>query len=388
MVMQVAGRNEDTTTEPIEHRFDHTAAFSIGAEEEFVLVDPRTGECRSRAAAVLDGCESHVGSVQPEVVESVVEGITPVCTSIDQLGASLRATRTALAESARGAGCALVGTGAHPFGDDDQQITRGPRYAELARDYPWVIQQAATYGLHVHVGVQGADRAIAICNAMRPWLPHLLALSANSPLWRGERTGLQSTRVVLAQLYPRSGVPPVFEDFDHYTETIRALQLSGTVRDYTHTWWFVRPHPRLGTIELRICDAQTDVRRSIALVALVRALVTWLDDELDLVGTTEPVSAPVCEENLWAAARDGCGATFIDHVGGDHAVSAARAIRELLHVLTPYFADYDSVECVPLLQHMIDCNGAKFQLHELERRGDTVQLVHRLASITDPNEAA
>ena len=366
----------------IAHGFDTTGAFTIGVEEEFVLVDPASGEVRPRASEVLDGCVEHDGALEPEVVASVVEGVTPVCATLDDLGTSLHRNRSSLSTSATAAGCALVGTGAHPFSPGDQPLAEGARYEALAREYPWVLQEAATYGLHVHVGVQGADRAIAICDAMRPWLPHLLALSANSPFWRGERTGLQSTRVLLAQLYPRSGVPPVFRDYDGYCRAIRSLEVSASVRDYTHTWWFVRPHPKWGTLEVRICDAQTDVRRSIALAALVRALIAWIDDELVLAAPATEVPAVVIEENVWAAARDGSHATFIDHDLG-HGVSAERSIRELLHVLTPYVTDFGAAEYLPLLQHMVACTGADEQLLAHQRAdGDMTALVRELANIT------
>lgn len=366
----------------IEHGYDETAPYSVGAEEEFVLVDPATGAPVPRAADVIERAGAAAG-VAHEVVASVVETATPVCDTISELAASLRSRRCAVVRAAAQSGCAALSTGAHPFNEAEQPLAPGDRYLQIERDYPWVIHEAATYGLHVHVGVPGADRAITVCNSLRAYLPHLLAISANSPLWRGAVTGLRSTRVLLAQLYPRSGVTPRFDDYDDYCRTIRALEVSHSVHDYTHAWWFVRPHPKFGTLEVRICDAQTDVRRSIALVALVRSLVAWLDAEGDTTDATRPNDPRfVIEENLWAAARDGVGAVFIDPAQGT-GISAGRAIRELLHRLTPYFAAFDALDQVPVLQRMAHCDGAHAQLLELEQLGgDVPALVSRLVQTT------
>ncbi|MCW2926924.1 MAG: carboxylate-amine ligase [Thermoleophilia bacterium] len=368
----------------LDHAFDTTDAFSLGGEEEFMLVCRENGELVPRATQVLAEYEgAYTGAVGSEVMASVVETATPICATPVELEASLGLHRQRLAESARAASCELVSAGTHPFTTAQQQVTEGERYASIAREYPWVVQEAATYGLHVHVGIQGADRAIAICNAFRSYLPHLLALSANSPFLRGEATGLQSTRVLLAQLYPRSGVPPVFHDFEDYARTIRALQVSHAVDDYTHTWWFCRPHPTFGTIEVRVCDAQTDVRRTAALAAMVQALAAWLNDELDGPGIP-PAHHTVCEENLWSAARYGCDGSFIDEVEGC-AVSSRRAIFELLHTLRPYLEHFGSGRYIPTLQTMIDTNGAKLQLLEHADDPDLPRLMRRLAARTlDP----
>jgi carboxylate-amine ligase len=365
----------------IEHAYDETAPYSVGAEEEFVLVDPDGGEVASRAAEVIASADPAAG-IAHEVVASVVETATPVCHSMTDVAEALQASRCAVVRAARTSGCRAVSTGAHPLYADAQQLAPGERYLALEREYPWILHEAATYGLHVHVGVPGADRAIAICDAMRPFLPHLLAISANSPFWRGRATGLRSTRVLLAQLYPRSGVPPRFIDYDGYCRTIRALEVSRGVEDYTHAWWFVRPHPRFGTIEVRVCDAQTDVRRSIALVAMIRALVAWLDAELDASDARRPDPGFVIEENLWAASRDGVDAVFIDPVEGEP-VAAGRAIRALLHRLTPYLVAFDATEQQQVLQRMIDRDGAREQLLELEQRGgDMPSLISHLAEVT------
>lgn len=350
----------------LEHAYGRTAQFSVGGEEEFMLVDAATGELVPQAPAVLARCDrSDPGSVEHEVVASAVESASPVCSTAGDLLRSMESHRAALGEAALASGCRLLASGTHPFATGDQQISAGDRYAAVARDYPWVVHAAATYGLHVHVGIQGADRAIAVCNELRRWLPHLLALSANSPFLHGEATGLQSTRVVLAQLYPRSGVPPVFDGYRDYVRTIRALEVGPAVEDYTHTWWFVRPHPRYGTVELRIFDAQTDVRRSVALAALAQALCAQVADDLEWREAT-PASQPICEENLWAAARGGTDACFIDERRG-HRVAARRSIQRLLHRLRPWFEELGSTEHLQALHAMLDCNGARAQLHAVEQ---------------------
>lgn len=380
--MQVTDVISEITALP--HAFETTQSFSLGAEEEFMLVEPGGCELAPRAASVVDDCRGgYPGSVDSEVVASVVECATPICSSPQELEASLGMHRVHLSSAAERAGCRLMSAGTHPFSVATQRIAEGDRYAAIARDYPWVVQQAATYGLHVHVGLQGADRAMAITNLLRNWLPHLLALSANSPFLRGEATGLQSTRVLLAQLFPRSGVPPVFADYDDYTRVIRSLELSEVVDDYTHTWWFVRPHPRYGTIEVRVCDAQTDVRRTAALAAVVQALVAWLDDQY--ASGDEPFvgHASVCEENLWSAARYGSEGTLIDERRG-HTVSTRRAILDLLHELGPWFEQFGTSRYLPLLRRMVDHSGALHQLELLDRLGTLPAVADALARETHP----
>ncbi|MCW2961144.1 MAG: Enzymatic protein of unknown function [Thermoleophilia bacterium] len=347
-----------------------------------MLVNPESGDLVPRAEAVLKACgDEHPGSVDHEVVASVVESSTPVCSTAHELEASLAMHRMRLAEAAIKVECLLASAGTHPFASGDQPVTDGDRYRQLALDYPWVLQEAATYGLHVHVGVPGTDRAIQVCNALHRYLPHMLALSVNSPLWRGRPTGLKSTRALLAGLYPRTGIPPVFGSFEEYERLIDLLKLGNTVRDFTHTWWFIRPHPRYGTIELRICDAQTDVRRSAALAAMTQGLVAWTSDQLD-AGEDLRDPRPICEENLWSAAKDGCDAVFVDSTAGN-AMRASAAINELLETLTPYLIEFKSIRYLPMLRTMITSSGAAQQL-EVHRDRSTRDVVHRLAEATAP----
>lgn len=365
------------------HAYETTAAYSVGVEEEFALVDPLTGELVPSAGAVLDAAAAVAGgsSFAPEVVDTVVEGATCVCRTTGELVVALREQRRRLAVGALAAECRLLGSGTHPFSVGRQPITDDERHRKLADDYPWVIQESATYGLHVHVGVQGADRAIEICNAVRSWLPHLLALSVNSPFWKGEPTGLASTRVALGRLYPRSGVPPLFEDFSDYERTIDELRVAPDVPDHTYAWWLVRPHPRFGTVELRVFDAQSDVRRTAALAALGQALVAWLDDELDAPGAVRYESSAVCEQNVWAATRSGTDAAFIDPRSGI-LVTARRAILDLLHLLAPYLDHFGSSAHLPVLHAMLDHTGAAEQLELLRAWGDLPAVVGRLADMT------
>jgi carboxylate-amine ligase len=360
--------------QPAVDGFASTDAFSLGAEEEFMLVDPVTGELAPTACAVLEACPDGAGRLEHEVVQSVVESGTPVCSDPSQIEHHLRAQRARLVSGATRAGSALVAAGTHPCGLASQPLVEDTRYAALERDYPWVLQEAATYGLHVHVGIQGADRAIDVCNRLRAWLPHLLALSANSPFWKGEATGLASTRVLLAQLYPRSGMPPVFADYADYEQTIEALRRGSAIRDFSYTWWFVRPHPRYGTLEVRVCDAQTDARSSAALAALVQALAASIDDALDAGVAPDIVPDVICAENLWAAARSGCDGTLIDVETG-FAISTRRAIRELLLRLRPWFEHFGSSAYLPRLHALLDMNGARQQLQAVADGRTLTELV-------------
>jgi carboxylate-amine ligase len=214
-------------------------------------------------------------------------------------------------------GLALGATGTHPWADYvEQRIIDTDHYNRLRQELGWVAQRNNTWSLHVHVGVRGADRAIAVCDGMRELLPLLLAVSANSPFLDNRDTGLHSVRTeIFTRTFPRCGVPSAFRDWRTYADFVDLLVRTNSVVESTQLWWSVRPHHSFGTVEVRICDAQTDGEEATALAGLIAACVaqTALDyDERGYAGTAAPLANREIEENLWRAIRYGAAGRMID----------------------------------------------------------------------------
>jgi carboxylate-amine ligase len=240
--------------------------------------------------------------------------------------------RDRLFELVDGMGLALGATGTHPWADYlDQRIIDTPHYRRLQKELGWVAQRNNTWSLHVHVGIQGADRAIAVCDRMRELLPLLLAVSANSPFLDRRDTGLASVRSeIFTRTFPRCGVPSAFGDWSAYREFIEVLQRTGTVVESTQLWWSVRPHHEFGTVEVRICDAQTRGEESSGLAALMIACIAQTAVDIDEGAGDSPLADREIEENLWRAIRYGMDGTQIDFRRGGEVVEAREALERVL----------------------------------------------------------
>ena len=191
-------------------------------------------------------------------MQSIVEVATHVAATVPEAVEEARGLRAQLRDAAAESGALIASAGTHPFSRyEHQEITERPRYQELVETMQWVAERELIFGLHVHVGLESAQQAIAVANALRTWLPELLALSVNSPFWQARDTGLASTRVKLFDAFPRSGLPPAFSSFEEFELLVERGVKTGSFEDYTYIWWDLRPHPKLGTIEVRICDGQT-----------------------------------------------------------------------------------------------------------------------------------
>src|SRR5581483_7508543 len=186
---------------------------------------------------------------------------------------------------------------------EHQDVTEKPRYAELVEALQWAVERQLIFGLHVHVGLATAEQAISVAGALRTWLPELLAASANSPFWHGRDTGLASTRTKVFDAMPRSGLPPAFPSFEDFVSLVERGERARSWDDYTFLWWLLRPHPRLGTIEVRVCDAQTRLESVAAIVALVQSLAATLADRHERDGALPVQPRVLVEENLWRASR-------------------------------------------------------------------------------------
>src|SRR6476620_1245380 len=287
----------------MEHHFTGPS-YTIGIEEELMICDARSFDLVNAIESLLE--DAPEGEIKPELMESVLEISTDPCANTGEAGEQLRALRRQVKEAAAGRGLAIGSAGTHPFAMwEDQRIVARPRYRELISALRFVARQELIFGMHVHVGLDDPDKAIHVANGMRVHLPVLLALSANSPFWRADATGLMSTRTPIFRAFPRVGIPPEYRDWEHYSQQIGFMVDSGVMADYTYLWYDVRPHPKFGTVEVRVCDAQTRVEHTMALAALIQAMVHELCEHFD---SGEPLGTypwQMLDENKWLAARHG-----------------------------------------------------------------------------------
>ena len=290
-------------------RFDAGTDFTLAVEEEFAILDPVTLELDNRfeelkAAAEGTELEEHLVG---ELIASEVEVRSGRCETFADAAARLPERSRQLTALAEPLGILLGGVGTHPWSSwRDQRIIDTPHYRRNDELLRYVVWRNNTFGLHVHVGIAGADRAIAVCNGLRAYLPELLALSASSPFVEGVNTYLHSSRTqIFTRMFPRCGVPDVYDGWDGFEAYVRVLYETGSIDEHTQLWWSVRPHFAYPTVEIRICDAQPELREEQALAArIARAL-----DE------GEPVALPprrMIEENFWRAIRYGLSGELID----------------------------------------------------------------------------
>lgn len=298
------------------HRFGSSRRFSLGVEEEFQLVGRESYELVSRIDEILsevENGEEHEGRVKPELLQSVVEVATGVSHTVAEAMDDLLGLRARLRDAAAERDVLIAAAGTHPFSRyEHQEVTERPRYLELLEDMRWLAERELIFGLHVHVGLASPEAAIACVNALRTSMPEFLALSANSPFWQARPTGLASTRTKVFDAFPRSGLPPAFASWEEFEQVVERGVRTNCFPDYTYIWWDVRPHPRLGTIELRICDTQASIEAVTGIVALAQGLVATLADAHDAGGTLPVQPVTLVNENKWRATRDGLDARLID----------------------------------------------------------------------------
>src|ERR671934_726786 len=259
----------------MELNFGRSAPFTVGIEEEFQILSAESYELVQRYDEVAESAADE--RLRPELMKSTVEVATHIAQTVPEAVAGAADLRGTVRDAAAERDALIAAAGTHPFSRwEHQEITEAERYEKIREGLRWVAERVLIFGLHVHVGVASPHQAIAVANALRTWLPELLALSANSPFWHGRDTGLASARSKIFETFPRSGLPPAFSSFEEYELLVERGVRTGSFKDYTYIWWDLRPHPRLGTIEIRVCDAQTRLDTVAALTALVQALVAAL----------------------------------------------------------------------------------------------------------------
>jgi carboxylate-amine ligase len=354
--------------------FEASTDFTIGLEEEFALLDPSTLELVHRFEELYAaGLEDDVlaDSVAGELIDTEIEIRSGKGASFADAVERQTERRAQLFAHADRLGIALAAMGTHPWANYlDQQIIDTPHYNRLKEELRWVAQRNNTWSLHVHVGIRGAERAIAVCDHLRGLLPVMLAVSSNSPFLDGRDTGLHSVRTeIFTRTFPRCGVHEPFGDWAAYTDFIDVLVRTNTIVEATQLWWSARPHHSFGTVELRICDAQARGEESFALAGLITACIAQTALDYDDGRLPEPLSQREIEENLWRAIRHGMDGKMIDFQRREEVATAAE-VERLLEWTTP------ARESLGLTVELPEANGAQRARRALED-GATLADVYR-----------
>jgi len=298
----------------------------------------------------------------------------------------LRVLRSYVCEVARGRGMRVGSAGTHPFSlFERQRITAKDRYRAMVDRMQYIARRELIFGLHIHVAVDDPEKAIHVVNGLIGHLAELVALSASSPFWRGEPTGLHSSRHMVYAALPRSGPPPRFRNYADYAEVVGQLERTGCIADYTHIWWDIRLHPRLGTIEIRICDAVTKLEDVVALTALCQALVKHYSERFDAGEEIDSYHRILTSENKWLAARYGLQAPIMDlATRRRNRVPVAQLVRRTLKMVEPHARELGSERELAGVEEILRRgNGADSQLHVFNANRDIVEVVREIANATE-----
>ncbi|MEK6229145.1 MAG: carboxylate-amine ligase [Actinomycetota bacterium] len=372
----------------MEHRFTGPS-YTLGIEEELMIVDAETLELTNSIERLLadyaaSGSTTE-GEVKPELMESVCEIATTPCESLDDAGRQLDALRREVADITGRRGLTIGAAGTHPFAMwEDQRIVSRPRYRDLISGLQFVARQELIFGIHVHVAVDDPDKAIHVTNGIRVHLPLLLALSANSPFWRAQRTGLLSARTPIFRAFPRVGIPPRYDDWEDWVRRIDFMQQSKTINDYTYLWYDVRPHPRFGTVEVRVMDSQTRLEHTLGLAALVQAMVKELAEHFDSGEELSRYPYEMLDENKFLAARHGLEGELVDLPSRDR-VRTKDLARRLMDRLRGHCEDLGSAGALDAVDDLLDHgNGGARQIVVFEANHDLREVVGEIVEKTVP----
>ena len=332
---------------------DDIAEFTIGIEEEYLLVDPKTGALADGPTEdILIECaacfDNSVGFVVPEFLRAQVEVGTAVCGSIKEVREKLSLLRGSVAGAARNHGLAPIASSTHPFAEwSDVHHTDKDRYNALAEDLQAVARRLLICGMHVHVGIGDDDLRVDILNQVAYFLPHLLALTTSSPFWRGEKTGLMCYRLAVFDELPRTGLPSSFESYGEYLRHVQVLIDAGVLEDASKIWWDIRPHTRFPTLEMRIADICTSMDDGIAVAALYACLISMLIRLRRTNRRWRHYANMLVNENRWRAQRYGFDEGLVDF-GLGRVVPYPELLEEIFELVRP---DAERLDCVAEIEH-------------------------------------
>jgi carboxylate-amine ligase len=384
----ITGKGAAPSGSVLDHAFGTGDPYTLGVEEEYQLLDCETFDLVQHIDTMLAAVSGHEleARINPELMQSVIEITTPICRTAGDVERELRRLRGYVTEVARGKGLRVGSAGTHPFSlFERQRITAKDRYRAMIDQMQYVARRELIFGMHVHVAVNDPEKAIRVVNGLLPQLGALLALSASSPFWRGEPTGLASSRQMVFSAFPRSGPPPRFRDYADYAEVVGQLERSGCIPDYTHIWWDIRLHPRLGTVEVRICDAVTRVEDAVAIAAYCQALVKRLCEQYEAGEDIPSYHRILTSENKWLTARYGLEAPVMDLASGRrNRIPVARLIRRTVADIAPHARELGSErELEGVFEILARGNSADRQLRVYNSNRDIVEVAREIADVTE-----
>ena len=372
----------------LDHAFGKGDPYTLGVEEEYMLLDGETLDLVQHVEAVLAATEGHEleEQVNPELMQSVLEIATPVCRTPADVERELRRLRTYVTGLASEQEMRVGSAGTHPFSlFERQRITARDRYRHLVDQLQYVARRELIFGLHIHVAVDDPEKAVQVVNGLLAHLSSLLALSASSPFWRGELTGLDSSRQMVFAAFPRSGPPPRFRDYADYAEVVGQLEKTGCIADYTHIWWDIRLHPRFGTVEIRVCDAVTRMEDAVALAAFCQALVKRYSERYDAGEEIPSYHRILTTENKWLAARYGLEAPVMDlATGRRNRIPVAQLVRRTLKEIEPHARELGAdAELEGIREILARGNGSDRQRRVWNANRDLTEVVREIADATE-----
>ncbi|WP_109699498.1 carboxylate-amine ligase [Chitinophaga deserti] len=323
------------------------AAFTLGIEEEYMVMDPETRELRSHEQKIVEQAQKVIkDKVKAEMHQAVVEVGTQICANIEEAWTDVTLLRKTIYEIAGNLGFSIGASGTHPFSKWEKQlITDHPRYFELVNEMQDAARSNLIYGLHVHVGMENREMAIHIANSVRYFLPHVFALSTNSPFWEGRNTGFKSFRTKVFDKFPRTGIPDYFASIEEYDNYIKLLVKTNCIDNAKKVWWDLRVHPFFNTVEFRICDVPLTVRETITLAALFQAVCVKIYKLRAINLNFILYNRALINENKWRASRYGIDGNLIDF-GKEMEVNTRALIHELLDFVDDVLDDLGTREVV------------------------------------------
>ncbi|MEO5953183.1 MAG: carboxylate-amine ligase [Chloroflexia bacterium] len=358
--------------------------FTLGVEEEFQIVDPSTRDLRPHVEQMLaSGDPIFTENIKREMIQSMVETVSPICQNVEEARSQIVKLRSGLGELAQRSGLAIVAAGAHPFSHwQSQLITEHDRYKMLEEDLQDVVRSILIFGLHVHVGIPDRDLLIEIMNEARYFLPHMLALSSNSPFWQGRVTGLKSYRTIVWQQFPRTGIPSTFNSWADFEGFVNLLIKTNCIDNGKKIWWDLRPHPYFSTLEFRVCDMPTTVNDAVMLVGLFQAIVAKLYKLRKSNVGFRLYDRALIMENKWRAARYGIDGMLIDF-GKREEVPMRLLAEELLEFVDDVVDELGSRQAVEHLNTVLKIGtGADRQLDVFRKTGEMNAVVDYLIEAT------
>ncbi len=372
--------------------FNASRGATLGVEWELQLIDAHSLLLRQDAREVLaalpelsEGRGVEINRLRHELMESTVEIVTGICSTVGEAKADLAATISQLREVCDLRDTHLACTGTHPISDwRDAVMAPVQRYAELVEQMQWLARRIQTFGVHVHVGIQSRDKAIPIVNALAAYLPHFLALTASSPYWSGHDTGLASSRAIIFGSLPTAGPPHLLDDWESFEDYMATLLRAGTIQSIKEVWWDIRPHPDFGTVEIRMFDGISTLREVGMVAALCQSLVTMFDQQLDRGYRLPRPAAWVVRDNKWRATRYGLDATVITDDTGNTA-PLRDDLYELIRELEPVADRLGCAEELKVAGEVLDQGASYERQRAIRAEGGTLENIVT-AAITELRE--